>query len=198
MRLSTALAMSRVAALDQLAYSSCSGRRQTSSPARSPAARDLGGPARRRCPSGPRRWSRARSRSPPVSVARSTSRSAPSSIACARQSASTSRPSASVLLISIVVPVLRAHDVAGLHRAAATAGSRSRRSRATSAHRQLAARAIAADRARAPPRRRTCRTSSRASSPAGLDRDPAGVERHRLADEAEQRAGDVGAARSAA
>ena len=42
----------------------------------------------------------------PVSVARSTSRSAPWSIACARQSASTSRPSASVLRISIVVPVL--------------------------------------------------------------------------------------------
>jgi hypothetical protein len=42
---------------------------------------------------------------PPVSVATSTRRSAPSSIAQARQSASTSRPSASVLLTSIVIPL---------------------------------------------------------------------------------------------
>ena len=41
----------------------------------------------------------------PVSVAKSTMRSAPCSTACARQSASTSRPSASVLTTSIVVPV---------------------------------------------------------------------------------------------
>jgi hypothetical protein len=41
----------------------------------------------------------------PVSVARSTIRSAPCSTAHARQSARTSRPSASVLTISIVVPV---------------------------------------------------------------------------------------------
>ena len=42
----------------------------------------------------------------PVSVATSTSRSAPSAIAWARQSASTSRPSASVLRTSIVVPFI--------------------------------------------------------------------------------------------
>ncbi len=41
----------------------------------------------------------------PVSVARSTIRSAPSSTAWQRQSASTSRPSASVLLTSIVLPL---------------------------------------------------------------------------------------------
>jgi len=41
----------------------------------------------------------------PVSVARSTICSAPSERACQRQSASTSRPSASVLLISIVLPL---------------------------------------------------------------------------------------------
>ena len=41
----------------------------------------------------------------PVSVAMSTSRSAPWATACARQSASTSRPSASVLMISIVTPL---------------------------------------------------------------------------------------------
>jgi hypothetical protein len=41
---------------------------------------------------------------PPVSVATSTSRSAPSARACSRQSASTSRPSASVFVTSIVVP----------------------------------------------------------------------------------------------
>ena len=41
---------------------------------------------------------------PPVSVATSTSFSAPSSRAWVRQSASTRRPSASVLLISIVSP----------------------------------------------------------------------------------------------
>ena len=41
---------------------------------------------------------------PPVSVAISTSRSAPSEIACVMQSPITRRPSASVLLISIVVP----------------------------------------------------------------------------------------------
>ena len=40
----------------------------------------------------------------PVSVARSTTRSAPSDTAWCRQSASTSRPSASVLLTSIVFP----------------------------------------------------------------------------------------------
>ena len=46
----------------------------------------------------------------PVSVAMSTSRSAPSLTACVRQSASTRRPSASVLMISIVVPLAAATD----------------------------------------------------------------------------------------
>ena len=50
----------------------------------------------------------------PVSVAMSTSRSAPWLTACVRQSASTSRPSASVLMISIVVPLAAVTTSPGL------------------------------------------------------------------------------------
>ncbi len=50
----------------------------------------------------------------PVSVAMSTSRSAPWLTACVRQSASTSRPSASVLMTSIVVPLAAVTTSPGL------------------------------------------------------------------------------------
>ena len=85
---------------------------------------------------------------------------------------------------------LGAHDVAGLDRVAATACSRSRRSRSRRAPAARAGRSRRWPRARR--RRPTCRTSSRSSSRAGLIEMPPESNVTRLADEAEQRAGDVG------
>ena len=124
--------------------------------------RDLLRRARRRCPSGPRRSSRAR-RSPRRSAwpGRRAARR-PASSAWQRQSASTSRPSASVLLTSIVRPLDGGDDVARLDRVPA----RQVLGRADDGD-QLDRQAAAARSRRPPrsrPRRRTCRTSSRPSS----------------------------------
>ena len=85
---------------------------------------------------------------------------------------------------------LGAHDVAGLDRAARRAGSRSRRSRP----RPAPAGSSARDRADGLEHRGAARHVELhlVHLRRGLDRDPAGVERHGLADEAQQRPGDVG------
>ena len=125
----------------------------------------------------------------PVSVATSTSRSAPWSIAWARQSASTSRPSASVLITSIVVPVLARRMSPGF-----SAWPLGRFSVAPITLTSRTGRPSRGDRAGRLEHRGAARHVELhlAHLRAGLDRDAAGVERHALADEAEHRAGDVG------
>ena len=142
-------------------------------------------PRRRRWRTGRRRCRPSATTIAPVSVARSTSRSAPRSIACARQSASTSRPSASVLLTSIVMP-----DFARTMSPGLTARPRGMFSVAPitpdDAHRQPEP----GDRADGLEHGRAARHVELhlVHLRRGLDRDAAGVERHGLADEAEQRA----------
>ena len=99
-------------------------------------------------------------------------------------SASTSRPSASVLMISIVLPFAARQDVAGPVRVAARACSRRRRRRAITRTGRPSV-GDRADRRRSPPRRRPCRPSCPPCRSGRLERDAAGVERDRLADEAE-------------
>jgi hypothetical protein len=84
-------------------YIGSSGSRQTRSPVLAPAAATVWHHASSLLITPANAAPRAVT-IPPVSVAMSTSRSAPSPIAWVMQSASTRRPSASVLLISIVVP----------------------------------------------------------------------------------------------
>ena len=120
-------------------------------------------------------------RSPPVRVARSTSRSHPSR-ARVRDAVGEHEPPLGVGVVDLDRrAVERADDVAGLDRAAA-GKVLGRADDPEDADRQPRA-PRARRRPRSPPRRRPCRTSSRSMLRAGLDRQPAGVERDRLADQ---------------
>ena len=120
----------------------------------------------------------------PVRVARSTMASGSSSLASDRASARTSRPSASVLSTSMVLPL----------RARSTSPSGWRRRRHVVGERDVAddLQPGRHDRRgttrRAPRRRRPCRTSCR-HAVGRLDRQAAGVERDALADEGEEAPG---------
>ena len=146
---------------------------------------------RRRCRAGRRRSCPSATMTAPVRVARSTSRSAPSAIAWAMQSASTSRPSASVLLTSTRDAGERADDVARLDRARRSGrfsvapttpitrtGSAEPRDRADRLDHGRAARHVVLHLLHVLAR---------------LERDAAAVEGHRLADEAEHRTARAGA-----
>ena len=186
-----------VAALDRLRRSrraAAAARRARRRAA--PASVDGRAPRRRRCRTARRGCRRSAVTIAPVSVAKSTIRSAPSSTACARQSASTSRPSASVLMISIVVPVLARTMSPGL---------------SACPHGMFSVAPIDRDaRAPAAPAGRSRRVASSTAAPpdmsnfislifvAGLERDAAGVERHGLADERRARARRRPPARSGA
>ena len=147
--------------------------------------------ARRRCSSARRRCEPSATITAPVSVARSTIRSAPSATAWQRQSASTSRPSASVLLISIVLPLAAVTMSPGL-----IARPLGRFSVAPTTATQPApaapSAAIAATRLDHRGAAGHVELHLRHLRP-GLQRDAAAVERHGLADEAERRAARAGA-----
>ena len=169
------------------AYSGSSGRRQRRSPVASPAASTASHqasslPIRPAC-TGPNVVTM-----PPVSVARSTRRSAPRSIACVRQSASTRRPSASVLLISIVTPARERTMSPGR-----IARPETMFSAAPTTETSRAGRPEPGDRARGLEHRGAAAHVELhlVHARGGLDRVAARVERHRLADEPERRSGDV-------
>ena len=153
--------------LTSSAYSGCSGSRHTSSPVSRPAVARRARPSRRRWRSGPRR---SQPSATTIAAGQRGDVDQPLGALAARVGEavrSTSRPSASVLLTSIVVPSSAWTMSPGLTARPPTACSRSRRRRPITRTGSLSS-AIAADRLDHRGAAATCRTSSPASSAAGL------------------------------